>query len=389
METWRQILAVSALNFRGLRYRLWSSLVIVTGVACVVAVLVSILSLTAGITRSYSVGSGPGRVLVLAAGARNENGSRLAQPAVNVILDMPGIKPAADGAPLADAEAVGSLPAEKKFSGLDATLVVRGLGPKGLLLHPGLHIVAGRMFRPGANEAIIGIGAQKQFAGLEVGDTVALEQGHWPIVGVFQADGDLLEGQLIGDAGQVMPAIGHKGYNTVTLDLTSPSGFDRFRHDLSLNPALKVTVERQSDYYARTTERFSGFFNTVAFALGGLMAIGAIFGTLNTLYSAVSTRAREIATLRALGFGAMAVAASVIFEAVFLSLIGAMIGAAIAWILFDDQQKVLGSNVFSLSITLPLVGIGMFWAVTIALIGASLPSIRAARLPVAAALRAI
>ena len=151
-------------------------------------------------------------------------------------------------------------------------------------------------------------------------------------------------------------------YNSVIADLASPGGFAPFKHDLTLNPAFKVTVERQSDYYARGTKTYSDFFHAVAYILGGLMAIGAVFGTINTLYSAVSARAREIATLRALGFGAVAVVTSVILEALFLSLTGAILGAAAAWLLFDGHQKVLGSQVFSLTVNLSLAGIGVFWA---------------------------
>jgi putative ABC transport system permease protein len=304
-------------------------------------------------------------------------------------MDLPGVKKTQDGSPLADAEAVASVPASKKLNGLNATLVVRGLGPKGLQLHPKLRIVSGHMFRPGVREIIVGIAAGQQFSDLAIGQSITLQHGRWPIVGTFKADGDILEGQAIADAGTVMPALGHKTYSSVIADLATPGGLAAFKHDLSSNPAFKVTAERQSDYYARATKTFAGFFHAVAFVVGGLMAVGAIFGTVNTLYSAVSARAREIATLRALGFSAAAVATSVILEALFLSLTGAIIGAATAWMLFNGHQKVLGSDIFSLSINLPLAGIGILWAIAIALIGAALPSIRAARMEIATALRAV
>jgi len=389
MHGLRQILTVTALSFRGLHNRIWSSLVVVTGVGFVVAVLISVLSLTAGITRSYAVGAGPQRVIVLSAGARSEGDSGLSHEAANFIKDLPGLTKVQDGSPLADTEVVGSVPTTKKLSGLNATLMVRGLGPKGLLLHPGLRIVSGRLFRPGAREAIIGNAAQQQFADLAIGQTVTLHHGRWLVVGAFKADGNILESQLIADADTVMPALGHKTYSSVIADLASPGRFASFKRDLSRNPAFKVTAERQSDYYARATKTFSGFFQAVAYILGGLMAIGAVFGTVNTLYSAVSARAREIATLRALGFGALAVATSVMLEALFLSLTGAILGAAIAWLLFDGHQKVLGNDVFSLSVSLPLAGIGIVWACAIALLGAALPSVRAARMTIAVALRTV
>ena|SRR5579859_3646066 len=155
------------------------------------------------------------------------------------------------------------------------------------------------------------------------------------------------------------------------------------------NPSMQMTAERQSQYLARTTQRFASLFNTVAYVIGGIMAVGAVFGTINTLYTAVGARSREIATLRALGFGEVPVAVSVVLEAVFLSVVGAVGGSAAAWLLFDGKYKVLGTSVFSLSISPALVAFGILWAVAIALVGAALPSFRAARLPIVAALRAL
>jgi putative ABC transport system permease protein len=389
MEALRQILVVCALNFRGLHHRIWSSLVIVGGVACVVAVLVSILSLTAGIARSYAAGTGSERAIVLAAGAMWDDASSLTHEEVNFARDVPGVKRAGDGSPLADAQVVISLPVSKKSGALEATVMLRGLSAAGFRMHPNLRIVAGRMLRPGAGEVIVGVGAERQFTGLALGSTIALQHGRWPIVGMFRSDGDLLEGEILADADTLMPAIGHKDYNSVILDLAGPAALASLQRDVARSPQFKVRVERQSDYYARTTRRFSGFFTAIAFGLGGLMAIGAVFGTVNTLYSAVSTRSREIATLRALGFGALAVAASVILEALLLSLIGAVLGAATAWVFFNGDQKVLGTDVFNLSVTPALVGIGVLWAVGIALIGAALPSVRAARAEIVVALRAV
>jgi len=389
MNGLRQIFVVSALNFRGLRERIWPSLVIITGVGCVVAVLVSVLSLTVGITRSYTVNLSPTRTIVLAMGTATERGSSLTHEAVNFAIDLPDIRKTADGSPLADGEVVASLPADKKGSGLNATIALRGLGPKGLLMHPNLHIVAGRMFRAGLAEAIVGMAAQQQFSDVEIGDTVTLQHGRWKIVGAFKADGDIIEGQIIADANTLMPAIGRKSYNSVIADLVSPDRFGAFKAALTTNPSMQMTAERQSQYLARTTQRFASLFNTVAYVIGGIMAVGAIFGTINTLYTAVGARSREIATLRALGFGEVPVAVSVVLEAIFLSVVGAVGGSAAAWLLFDGKHKVLGTSVFSLSIGPSLVGFGILWAVAIALVGAALPSFRAARLPIVVALRAL
>ena len=194
---------------------------------------------------------------------------------------------------------------------------------------------------------------------------------------------------MIADADTLMPAIGRKNYNSVILDLTSPDGFNAFKAGLTTNPTFQMTAERQSQYLSRTTQRFASLFDTVAYVIGGIMAVGAVFGTVNTLYTAVGSRSREIATLRALGFSATSVGASVIFEAVFLSVVGAAWGANAAWLLFDGKHKAIGSSIFSLSISPSLIALGILWAIGIALVGADLPCIRAARLSVVAALRAV
>ncbi len=236
---------------------------------------------------------------------------------------------------------------------------------------------------------IVGAAAQRQFSDLGIGDRITLQHGRWKIVGTYTDGGDILEGGILADAGTLMPAIGRTNYNSVIADLASVNGFDAFKAGLTTNPAWPMTAERQSHYLARTSQRFADLFDTVAYVIAGLMAVGAVFGTVNTLYTAVGARSREIATLRALGFGALPVAVSVIVEAVFLSFLGAVGGAAIAWLVFDGRQKVLGGSVFSLSISPSLVVFGILWAMAIALVGAALPSAKAARLPIVDALRAV
>jgi len=223
---------------------------------------------------------------------------------------------------------------------------------------------------------------------MNVGDKVILPDGEWPIVGSFTT-GDLLDGQLIGDTEIVMKAIRRPNYNTVLVRLASPSSFPEFKKALTTNPALAVDPILQSEWYKKISEGFSTFFNVIAYGIGIIMAVGALFGCLNTMYAAVAARGREIATLRAIGYGALPVAASVILESMALSVAGALIGAAFAWTLYDGAQGAYGSNTFKMTVSPILIGMAILWAMAVALLGGLLPSLRAARRPVVEALRAV
>jgi putative ABC transport system permease protein len=383
----RQIFAVAAMNFKSLPGRFWPSLVIVVGMACVIGVLVSMLSFTAGYVRSEAAAGDPGRAIVIGSSTDNETVSNISRVSVGAIMDAPGIRKDPDGSPIADAEILVTSPAMRKI-GLSSTLLMRGLGRKGLELRPEMKLISGRMFRPGAQELIVGAAAQDQFAGLNVGDKVIMPDGSWPIVGTFTT-GDVLEGELIADNDTLMGAARHPNYNSVIARLDSaPDSLAALKNSLTTNPSLAVTVERHSDYYRHFTEAYAAFFDGATYTVGAIMAIGALFGALNTMYAAVAARGREIATLRAIGFDALPVAISVVSEAMLLALAGALIGSAAAWALFDGAQKAFFNDVFNLAVTPGLIGLGIVWALAVALLGGLLPSIRAVRLPIVNALRA-
>jgi putative ABC transport system permease protein len=386
MNLLRQIGIVSLINFRSLRLRLWRSLVIVVGMACVIGVLLSMLSLTEGMLAAYLKTGDPGRVLVVQAGAQNEGNSSVPRDQARLIMDAPGIARAADGSPLADPQLNVGIPVVR-WNGRQAYNSLKGFGPKAVALRPEFHLVAGRMFRPGRRELIVGAFAHTQFRGMNVGDKVILPDGEWPIVGSF-ITGDLLDGQLVGDSDTVMLAVRKTAYNSVLARLASPASFDTFKRALTTNPALAVDAIRQSDWYKKQSMGFADFFNVIAYGIGIIMAVGALFGCLNTMYAAVAARGREIATLRAIGYGAFPVAVSVILEATALSVAGALIGAAFAWLLYDGVEGGFGGNVFRLTVSPVMIGVALLWAVAVALLGGILPSIRAARRPVVEALRA-
>jgi putative ABC transport system permease protein len=382
----RQIFVVSALNFRSLRQRPWASLVVVVGMACVIGVLLSMLSLTEGMLAAYDKTGDPSRALVVSSGAQGEGNSSIPRDKARLIMDAPGIAKAPDGSPLADAGMNTGVPVFR-LNGRQAYNNLRGFGSKGVMLRPEFHIVSGRMFRSGTRELIVGVLAKTQFQGMNVGDKVILPDGEWPIVGSYTT-GDLLDGQLIGDTETVMKAVRKPAYNSVLVRLTSPSAFPAFKAALTTNPALSVDPYLQREWYKKIGENTFAFFKVMAYGIGIILAIGALFGCLNTMYAAVAARAREIATLRAIGYGAFPVAISVLLEAVLLSICGAAIGAAIAWALYDGADSAFGSNVFKLSVSPALLGMAFGWAVAVALLGGILPSIRAARRPVVEALRA-
>ena len=383
----RQIVSVTTLNLKNLPSRLGPSLVIVAGMAAAIGVLISILSLAAGFAELQRRSGDPGRAIILSQNADNEGMSAISRSALGDIIAAPGIAQHAGGVRLADPEYVNIFLASRRTEG-NTLLTLRGMGRQAPAVRPELKIVAGRMFRPGARELIIGIAGQREFAGLEVGDRILMQDGQWPIVGSFTTGGDVLEGQMIGDAATLMSAAKRNNFNSIVVRLEAPDGLERLQRALANNPRLGVRVERQSDYIERTSQDTAAFFVAVAFAVGGIMACGALFGALNTMYSAVGARSQEIATLRALGFGGMAVAISVITESILLALIGALIGIGLAWILFHGQRYAFGETLFHLSVSPRLVGTGLGWALAVAFLGGILPAVRAARLPVVDALRA-
>jgi putative ABC transport system permease protein len=382
----RQIFIVAALNFKSMKQRIWQSLVIVTGMGATIGVLLSMMSLTEGLHQAYLKAGDPNRAIVVSQGVENEPNSTITRAMAPLIIDAPGIAKDTDGRPLADRGINASLPVIR-LNGTKGNTTMRGIGPKGLKVRPEIQLVAGRMFQAGKREMIVGIAAQAQYRNMKIGDKVILPDGEWPIVGSFKS-GDVLEGQVLGDVETVMTATRRKNYNTILVRLASYDSLDTFKKALTTNPALSVSVERHSDWYQRFTAGFTAFLTGLAYTVGIIMAIGALFGCLNTMYAAVSTRGREIATLRALGFGALPVAVSVILEAVVLSVTGALIGAAIAWTLYDGKQDVFGNNIFHLKVSPGLIELGVIWAFTVALLGGLFPSIRAARRPVVEALRA-
>lgn len=389
----KQIASVTTMNLRSVPQRLGSSSVIVVGIAGVVAVLLSLFALTRSLSGAVLATGSPDRVIVLRAGATGEFSSTLLVDAVATIKDAPGIARTDDGKPAATADFVAAVNLLRKEDGARAGLAVRGVDPSVMAVRPEIKIVSGRSFTPGLRELIVGRSALGEFQNVAIGDEVLLRDGRWTVVGVFESGADANESGFMTDSATLLSAYQRTAVNSVTVRLTSPGAYETLKTALTTNPTLSVSVERETDFYRRQSQEANQIFGLVGIAVGVFMGLGAIFAALNTMYSAVSARAREIATLRAIGFGATGVIASVLVEALILALIGAVVGAAISWLLFNGNTVNLGDStgsiVFKMQVTPALLLLGVLLACSVGLIGGLLPALRAARLPVATALRAV
>ncbi len=388
-----QILSLTLFNLRTIPERKGAAVAAAVGIAGVVAVFVGVLSIAAGFRAAMTV-TGPDDVaIVLRSGADNEMTSGLSREEVRLIADAPGIARTADG-PLASGELFVIINLPKRSTGTDANVPLRGVEKAAIPLRGDIRIVQGRAFEPGRNEVIVGSGAARAVAGLDVGRKVRVGQNEWDIVGVFSGGGGAAESEIWTDAAVLQPAY-HRGtsFQSVYVKLTSPQAFRTFKDALTTNPQLKVKPVLQAEFLLEQSTLLTSFVESIGVGIAGLMALGALFGALNTMYSAVAARTREIATLRALGFGSSPVILSVMFESLALALIGGGVGALAAYLAFDGFKaatmnwQTFSQIAFAFRVTPQLLTAAVVWAAAIGLLGGLFPAIRAARLPVATALR--
>ncbi|WP_428309922.1 ABC transporter permease [Hydrocarboniphaga sp.] len=389
----KQTSAVVAMNLRALPQRAGASSVIVVGIAGVVAVLVSVLAMATGFHKTVANSGNPDRAIVLRGGSQSEINSSISRDNALTILDAAGIRKDGDGKPIGTSDVVTIVNLPKLADGAESNVTLRGTGAKFAALRPEFRLIQGRMFQPAVRELIVGEAALKQFKGVSVGSKLSFRESEWTIVGVFSTGADNHESELIGDAETVQSAFRRTAFQSITVMLESAATFDTFKDQLTTNPTLTVDVKREQEYYAEQSRGLTKLLNFLGYFVGGIMAIGAMFGALNSMYSAVSARSIEIATLRAIGFGAMPVVISIFVEALLLSLLGGVVGAALAWGFFNGNAvSTLGANfsqvVFRLTVSPGLIIAGILLACFIGILGGLFPAIRAARLPIAAALRA-
>jgi putative ABC transport system permease protein len=389
-----QTLAVLALNIRTIPGRLSSSGVAIVGIAGVVVVFVSVLSIAAGFTAAMQGSGSPNRALVMRSGADSEMTSGLLGTHVDIIKQAPGLRRTGQTA-LASAELYVILDLPKRSTpDAPANVPMRGIEETGMALREEVSIIEGRMFQFGTSEVIVGRGARGQFTGTEVGNTIVSGQNRWQVVGVFEADGGVAETEIWGDARALQGAYRRGNtYQSLLARLDSPESLDTFRDWLTSNPQLNVSIKRENEYYAGQSQALTRLIRTIGFGIAGLMGIGAVFGAILTMYTAVATRAREIATLRALGFNTTSVLVSILAESLVLGAIGGVVGGAAAYLAFNGYQtstmnfQTFSQVAFAFRVTPELLGMGLFYALAMGLVGGLFPAIRAARLPIPTALR--
>jgi putative ABC transport system permease protein len=381
------------LNLKTLPARLGPSAVAIIGIAGVVIVFVSVLSISAGFKAAMTDAGAKDRALVLRKGSDTEMTSGFGGMEARIIKEAPGIRHDGDTA-LVSSELFVIVALPKKSTGTEANVPLRGIEPPAMKARSQVSIVEGRMFQFGTNEVIVGRGANHQYQNMNIGDTIVSGQNKWKVVGIFEADGGVAETEIWVDVQNLQSVYRRQNeFSLVLAQLDSADSFDQFKDWLLRNPQVKVDVHRESEFYASKSTAMTGLINGLGFGIALLMAIGAVFGAILTMYTAVASRAREIATLRALGFNTLSVIVSVMVESVVLGLIGGLIGAIGAYVAFDGFEtstmnfQTFSQVAFAFRVTPALFITGLIYALSIGLIGGLLPAIRAARLPISKALR--
>ncbi|MGB0955819.1 MAG: ABC transporter permease [Panacagrimonas sp.] len=392
----KQIWAITSLNVRTIPSRAGASMVIVVGIGGVVGVLIALLAMAEGFKATLASTGSPDRALIMRSGSNDELASVMNSQSWNIVRELPGIKQDAQGEPLAIAERYILTDVPKRGQDTGANVVVRGTTTDVFRVRPEASIVEGRMFEPGKREVVVGRSAVSQYEGLEIGNQVEVRDGHWPIVGVFETDGDVHESEIWVDVNTLNSLLRQPIYATITAHLQddSPQTLQAFKDRITTDPRLNLGVQRQPDYYASRSVALEKFITILGYSVAAIMAVGAVFGALNTMYAAVSTRSVEIATLRAIGFNGVPVVISVMIESLLLALLGASLGAAVAYVIFNGYTvstlnfQTFSQVAFSFRVTPGLLWQGIVWASVIGMLGGLFPAVRAARLPVVEALRA-
>jgi putative ABC transport system permease protein len=393
MNWFSQIAALIGFNLRTLPARLGSASAAVFGVAGVVAVLVGVLSIGEGFARVMTAAGSPDTVVVLRGGSDSEMSSVLVRDEVDVIRNAPAVARQGDKA-LASPELFVLVDLRKRSTGTSANVPMRGVTQEAFTVRPEIKIVQGQMFRWGTNEVIVGASAHSQFKDTEVGTTMQFGQTRWKVVGIFEGSGGISESEVWADAAVLAPAY-HRGnsYQTVLVKLASAGSFNQFKDALTADPRVNLKIQRETEFYAEQSKQLQALVRGLAVFVCTLMGLGAIFGALNTMYTAVSARSREIATLEALGFRGSAVMLSVVFEALLLATLGGLIGSIGAYLAFDGYRtatmnwQTFSQVAFAFDVNARLMTWAIVYALIIGLIGGLFPAIRAVRTPVSVALR--
>jgi len=388
-----QTLAVSALSVRTIPQRASSSAVAMVGIAGVVIVFVAVLSIGEGFRAAMQDAGAPDRAVVMRAGADSEMTSGLPGSNADLIKEAPGLL-RVNNRPMASAELYVLVDLNKRSTGTAANVPLRGIEPEALQVRNEVKIIDGRMFQFGTNEAVVGRAANRQFTGVDLGSAFTSGNLKLRIVGIFESNGTVGETEIWCDS-RLIQGIYERGnsYQSVLARLDSPASFDTFKNWLTTNPQLNVQVRRESEFYAQQSQVMSSLIRGIGYTIAVLMGIGAVFGAILTMYTAVSSRTREIATLRALGFNTGSVLISVLAESLALAAVGGLIGGLTAYVAFNGYQtstmnfQTFSQVAFAFAVTRSLLIQGLSYALAMGLVGGLMPAIKAARLPIATALR--
>ena len=382
-----QVLEITLMNLKNLPSRLGSSAVIVVGIAGVVGVMVAILAMAAGFRATLDRGGEPDRAIVLRGGSDSELSSAVSIAEMNVVSSMEGVE-------LASGELYTVADVPKRSTGLDANLIVRGVTPAAFDLHQAVQVVQGRNFATGKSELIAGRGAHLEFAGIDIGSTLDVRGGEWTVVGIFEADGSAFESELWMDLAVAQSAFRRgESVSSMRVRVDSPARIPDLAEQVENEPRLDLKLVGEEEYFAAQAGSLATQIEGFGIAIAIIMAIGALFAALNTMYSAVATRTVEIATLRALGFGNAPVVISVMIEAVALAILGGALGASIGYLAFNGYTASTLNNAsfsqiaFDFAVTPEIIATGLVWALGLGTIGGLFPALRAAWMPITAALR--
>lgn len=389
----RLALAAARIGISSLPQRWGASSVIVVGIAGVVGVLVAMLAMGEGFKATLNSTGDENTAIVLRGGSQAETNSVITREQVPLLANLPGVAKGPNGKPLISAELSQVVNLPSKADGTDVNAQFRGVGEEAWLVREKLKIVEGRKFGAGLREIVVGQGAQSQFRGLEVGKKLNLGNQEWTVVGKF-ASGDAHDSELWGDAETLATTYRRGAFQSITVRTEGAAGFKQFKASVEGDPRLKLDVDTTLAYYSKQSGQLATIIKWLGIIIGSIMAVGAVFGALNTMYAAVSGRAREIATMRAIGFRGLPVVTAVMLETMLLALLGGVLGGLIAWAIFNGYSvSTLGNNfsqvVFQFKVSPELLWNGLKWALGIGLVGGLFPALRAARLPITQALRAI
>jgi putative ABC transport system permease protein len=392
-NSFAQIGAITSMNLRNMSQRAASSIVALVGIAGVVTVLIGMLSIAEGFRAVLEISGSPQVAIVLRSGATDEMGSGLGQDQIRVISDSKNVLRDEQG-PLVSPELYVVVDVPLITTGTAANVPLRGVGPQAAKLRGGFKIVEGTDFTPGKFEIVVGKGASMQFAGLKVGNQVRWGTTNWTVTGIFEDRGSVAESEIWTDASVLQNAYNRgTSYQSMRVKLTSPGAMQAFKDELTADPRLNVRVFSEKQYYEEQSRILVTLVSTVGTTIAVLMGLGAIFAALNTMYSAVSSRMREIATLRALGFGSAPVVTSVLAEAMLIGLVGGALGAIVSYFAFNGLRtstmnfSTFSQLTFAFTVTPQLLVQGLIWALVLGFIGGLLPSLRAAKLPITTGLR--